>query len=437
MTKKTAPIAAAAPSPAPAAVAVSAKPVSSAGDAPTHCPYKQANLLQQALSPNKMRVGFLLGAGCPVSIRVDKAGGGTDPLIPDIANLTAIVRSKLEADPTHRAAFADISKRLKDSGKAAPNIEEILTHIRALVDIVAGSTIDGLAKDALSGLDDKICQITTEIVGAKLPGDGTPYHHLAAWIGGIQRAHPVEIFTPNYDLLAEQALEQCRVPYFDGFVGSCDTFFDVASIEQDKLPPRWSRLWKLHGSINWWRTSDGNVVRHSGASADGSKGRQMIYPSHLKYDQSRRLPYLAMLDRLKSFLANGQAVLITCGYSYADQHLNEVILQGLSGNPTAVCFGMLFGERTGYAEAVSRAKRHPNLSLLAADGAVLNTIDRNWRTGSKEEHPWHGVAVNVGDMSPRTKAPADQCKFLLGDFKAMGLFLAQHLAVSEDSADRA
>jgi hypothetical protein len=142
-----------------------------------------------------------------------------------------------------------------------------------------------------------------------------------------------------------------------------------------------------------------------------------------------------MLDRLKSFLARGQAVLITCGYSFADQHLNEVILQGLSGNPKAICFGMLHGDRLAYPEAMSRARKHPNLSLLAADGAVLNTIERDWRVGAKEEHPWHGIAAQVGEMKNRTTAPADRCKFLLGDFKSMGLFLAQHLSSSEDSVE--
>jgi len=345
------------------------------------------------------------------------------------------IRAKIEADVKHKDAFAGVIKRLGEAGKANPNIEEILTHIRALVDVIGNGAIDALSKVMLTALDDEICRITTEIVGAKLPPDGTPYHQLAAWIGGIERAHPVEIFTPNYDLLAEQALEQCRVPYFDGFVGSHSTFFDVASIEQDVLPPRWSRIWKLHGSINWWRTTDGNVERHGAASTDGTAGRQMIYPSHLKYDQSRRLPYLAMLDRLKSFLARGQAVLITCGYSFADQHLNEVILQGLSGNPKAVCFGLLYGDRSAYPEAMSRARKHPNLSLLAADGAVLNTIERDWRVGAKEEHPWHGIAAKVGEMKSRTTAPADRCKFLLGDFKSMGLFLAQHLSSSEDGVE--
>lgn len=409
------------------------KPV--AGAFQSHCPYRQATLLQQALTPNKMRVAFLLGAGCPVALRVPAEDGTSLPLIPDIAGLTSKVRSKIEAGDVHKVAFSGVIKRLSDAGKPQPNIEEILTHIRALVEVIGNGNIDGLSKAALTAVDEEICRITTEVVGAKLPGDDTPYHHVATWVGGIQRAHPVELFTPNYDLLMEQALEQCRVPYFDGFVGSHSTFFDVASIEQDSLPPRWSRLWKLHGSINWWRTSQGNVERRTGSAGGTHEGRQMIYPSHLKYDQSRRLPYLAMLDRLKAFLARGQSVMITCGYSFSDQHLNEVILQGLSGNPNAVCFALLFGDRSKYPEAVSRARKQPNLSLLAVDGAVLNTIERDWRTDTKEDHVLHALAVQAGEMKPRTEAPADRCKFLLGDFRSFGLFLAHHLSRSDDSGE--
>jgi hypothetical protein len=48
-----------------------------------HCPYRQSSLLQQALAPDKMRVAFFLGAGCPMAIRVAD-GAGTKPLIPDV-----------------------------------------------------------------------------------------------------------------------------------------------------------------------------------------------------------------------------------------------------------------------------------------------------------------------------------------------------------------
>jgi len=439
-----------------------AKPTSThSSSAQFHCPYRQASLLQQALAPDKMRVGFFLGAGCPTAIRVPD-GTNTKPLIPDIDGLTKHIvdsigvtvtneQSKVSktaptdqgkaaqpsANDTLKQTFTTVLNRLKQSGNANPNIEEILSHIRALHDVVGASQIDGLSKDHLASLDKEICKITTEVMNVDLPSDDTPYHHLAAWVGGVLRTHAIELFTPNYDLLIEQALEKQRVPYFDGFVGSDRTFFDLASIEQDLstgrerdgLPTRWARLWKVHGSINWWRNKSGNIERHTDLH-DGAM--QMIHPSHLKYDESRRMPYLAMLDRLRNFLLRGQAVLVTCGYSFTDRHLNDVILQGLTGNSTAVCFGLLFGDRSKYPTAVAAARSRANLSLLAVDGAILNTIERDWHSEDKSEHPFCGLASQTGDLAQRSTAPAARCKFLLGDFKAFGQFLAHQLSDRQD-----
>lgn len=161
----------------------------------------------------------------------------------------------------------------------------------------------------------------------------------------------------------------------------------------------------------------------------------MIYPSHLKYDESRRMPYLAMLDRLRSFLSGGQAVLIACGYSFNDQHLNELILDGLNGNPTAVCFGLLHGDRASSPEAVARAHQQANLSILAVDGAVIGTLDGDWESGEKVDHPFHGTAVVSGSLGKRTKSPDDRNKFLLGDFNSLGHFLAYQLAETNIRGD--
>lgn len=393
-----------------------------------HCPYRQSALLQQALAPDKMRIAFLLGAGCPVSVRIPE-GDGTKPLIPDIRGLTELVNDTLRKSEALKSNYAVLLERLKGGAPANPTIEDILSHIRALQDVVRDGNIDGLDKATLLALDAKICAITTSVVGVPLPGPNTPYHQLATWIGGIPRAHPIEIFTPNYDLLVEQALEARKIAYFDGFVGSKQAFFDLTSMENDSLPPRWSRLWKVHGSVNWWRTPNDEVVRREGHSAGD---RQMIYPSHLKYDQSRRMPYLAMLDRLREFLARGQAVLVTCGYSYTDQHLNEVILHGLRSNPTAICFGLVYGARSGYPDALTKARMHPNLSVLAADGAVLGTVERDWRADEQTGHPMHGVSVVKQKVTPEGPETSKNCEFLLGDFKHFGDFLAQQLFRSDD-----
>jgi hypothetical protein len=374
-----------------------------------------------------MRIAFLLGAGCPVSVGVEH-DGGTQPLIPDIRGLTKHVSDVMSASETYKESFAALLGRFSGGIPPTPTIEDILSHIRALHDVVRNGSIDGLTKDLLSSLDAEICQLTTDVVKVDLPTTITPYHRLATWIAGISRAHAIEVFTPNYDLLMEQALESYKIPYFDGFVGSKQAFFDLASMENDVLPARWARLWKVHGSINWWRTNTDEVVRRVGRS-EGD--RQMIYPSHLKYDQSRRMPYLAMLDRLRAFLGGGQAVLVTCGYSFADQHLNEIILHGLRSNPTAMCFGLLFGNRAGYADALAKARVHPNLSLLAADGAVLGTIDRDWRSDEQTEHPQHGLSVATKESPVAGEGTTKQCEFLLGDFRHLGSFLARQLSLTD------
>jgi hypothetical protein len=410
-----------------------ATPTSAPSTPPTHCPYRQATLLQQALAPDKMRIAFLLGAGCPVSIRV-QSGQATAPLIPDIAGLTTTVRSTLEAAPQLKATAAAVLERLSEQGKPNPTVEDILSYVVALGEVIGQSDLNGLTSETLLALNDAISARTLEVMQVRLPSVGSPYHQLATWIAGISRVHPVEVFTTNYDLLMEQALEECRVPYFDGFVGTDRPFFDVPTMEQDGLPARWARLWKVHGSINWWRTPHGGVRR--GTEPHGDE-RLLIYASHLKYQQSRRMPYLAMMDRLRQFFAEGQAVFITCGYSFSDQHVNDVILQGLTAHPDAICFGLVFGDLASHPAAREQAKLHANFNLLGADGAVLGTVERSWRSDQRLDHPLHGLAVRIGDVGSRSQAPVNQCKYLLGDFASLGEFLAHQLQPREESIEGA
>ena len=40
------------------------------------------------------------------------------------------------------------------------------------------------------------------------------------------------------------------------------------------------------------------------------------------------MPYYAMLNRLRVFLRANKCILLTCGYSFGDQHINAIIAQG-------------------------------------------------------------------------------------------------------------
>jgi hypothetical protein len=371
-----------------------------------------------------MRIGFFLGAGCPLAVQIP-IEGKFEPIIPEISGLTAQVKAHLDADSTLKAGAQSAWDRVVARGIPTPTIEDVLSHIRTLKSICEQGEIDGFSRDLLIKLDQAICEKVRNIVNKSLPSSDTPYRVLASWIQAISRDRPVEIFTTNYDLLIEQALEEQLVPYFDGFVGSNSAFLDLDSMAEDDLPARWARLWKIHGSINWWMTAKDKIRR----SSDPVAGEQLlIYPSHLKYEQSRQMPYYAMLDRLRVFLRSDQCVLLTCGYSFADEHINAVIGQGLSGNPNAACIAMIFGDRAQSPKARELAKRHANLTLLATDGGVIGTVERNWGSEVKVTNPAYAIAIAVTVPSGRTKAPPDQCKWLLGDFAAFGQFLAQQLS---------
>lgn len=381
-----------------------------------HDPARHIEYLRQSLRQDKSPIGFFLGAGCPVSIKVVPEGG-TDPrpLIPDIAGMTSYVRAQLDGSD-HADAFAKLMATF-DTTTSEPNIEDILSAVRALAVVVGTGTVHGLDQTDLANLEQQISASVVGLAAVDLPQSQTPYRTLAAWAGTVTRARPVEVFSTNYDLLLEQALEEVRVPYFDGFVGARRPFFDVAAIERDEVPSRWVRVWKLHGSINWRQEDEGGVTRTAGPS-DGAHA--LIHPSHLKYEQSRRMPYLALIDRLRAFLRGRGAALLICGYSFNDQDLNEVLIQGLEGNPTAAAFGLLFGSLTDYERARSLAVRRPNFSLLAADAAIVGTREAPWEQ-PPDELDIAPVDEGVEPSEPTTAPPL----FALGDFAAFGSMLGE------------
>ncbi len=348
-----------------------------------HSAARHVDYLRQCLRQDKAPIGFLLSAGCGVAIEASGA-----PLIPDIAGMTAKISGSL-ADSEQGTAFAALLATFDGS---SPNIEALLSRTRALAAVAGVGPVHGLDAECLKRLDVTISDEIAKLVGVDLPQGPTPHRSLAAWASSAARSAPVELFTTNYDLLFEQALERVGVPYFDGFVGSHRPFFDATALDRDELPTRWLRLWKLHGSINWRRGSDGGVYRtFPGADASPT----LIHPSHLKYDESRKMPYLAMIDRFRNFLRKRRATLVLCGYSFGDEHLQDVLLQELEGNPTAAAFALMHGTLDRHPSAIALAERRPNLTVIAEDAAVVGTQRGAWTMADEGE----SSVVSLGDFS--------------------------------------
>lgn len=366
-----------------------------------HNPDQYMYDFRHIITHSRKKIGILIGAGAPVSINVGN-DGNWQPLIPDIQGLTNIVEEQLEGGEV--IAFLALAEEL-----GSKNIELILSRVRVLSGVIGSTKIHGLDACGFAQLSVRICQIIKEVVSKELPEGDNPYSNLISWVNGINRDYAVELFTTNYDLLLEEAMERSRTPYFDGFTGSKTAFFDPSSISSNDLPPRWIRLWKLHGSINWSRNAKGEVIRLQGDD-DGS----MVYPSHIKYDQTQSAPFSSMFERLKQFLLEPDSLLITTGFSFADAHITAKIDECLSENQSSAVVALQFKDLSDEKDAVEVGLRRPNLSIYCRDGAVINGVKARWKLGEMPSKNW-GV---IRDEYWNTE------RFILGDYVAFTRFLA-------------
>ena len=387
-----------------------------------HNPDRYMADLRQVLSQGRKRMGLLIGAGAPTAIRVKNH----KPLIPDVRGLTDAVLSALEDED--RTVVETLMKEIEAKGSLV-NIETILTQVRKLAQAIGAASVHGLNAQSYSVLASRICTEIGKSVCASLPSDPNPYTEVVSWISGTQRLHPVEIFTSNYDLLVEEAFERARVPYFDGFSGSHRPFFDAASVSTDELPARWSRVWKLHGSLGW-AVSDDIVVRTGERNAT-----ELIYPDHLKYDHVTRLPYSALFERLRQFLLAPDTLLLCTGFSFLDSHICAVLDETLAANAHTAIYAFQYGKLDGEKAVPWIARARPNLSVYARDRAIINGVDGVWLPGNPPNEDWHEIRRTFW----RTPPNDGQGEFLLGDFAIFARFLAltkaQQLAPSTPEED--
>ena len=165
---------------------------------------------------------------------------------------------------------------------------------------------------------------------------------------------------------------------------------------------------------------------------------RVIHPSHMKYQESRRMPYLAMIDRLRAFLKKPSATLILCGYSFRDEHINEVILQGLEYSQTAVAFALVFGVLDNYVHALKLASKCNNLCLLAKDGAVIGNQKSKWlekdaQSITADDGKW----VKWTPVDPANENSKRTAEFTLGDFAVFGQFLQELVGKMRQSPEQA
>jgi hypothetical protein len=260
--------------------------------------------------------------------------------------------------------------------------------------------------------------VTTDIVNELVHAD------FASWIGQAERKYPIELFTTNYDFLFELGLESKEVPYYDGFCGSLRPFFNPESVEDFSFLANQTKLWKIHGSLGWHFDKDTEKIVRVNSDIDDI----LIYPSSLKYKDSKKQPYESLLDRLSNFLKQDDTILITCGYSWGDEHINSRIISALKTNTTSHVIGLLFDKYdkiTNESPVVKLGIENSKISLYGSNSAVIGCQFGDWLLKAK---PSKDDALNVNlyfDFEEEVQGNPWEGKgeFKLPDFGELTVFL--------------
>lgn len=152
----------------------------------------------------------------------------------------------------------------------------------------------------------------------------------------------VQLFTTNYDLLFETAANESGFVVIDGFSFTqprkfSGRYFDLDIVNREKTRIKQEEsfvskvfhFYKLHGSLNWFKDDDENVVQQ-----DNPTKPLIIYPASEKYESSYEQPYFEMMSRFQQALRKENTLLIVIGFGFQDKHIQNAIIEAVEQNPS-------------------------------------------------------------------------------------------------------
>ena len=319
----------------------------------------KADIIQRQMAEvyGSKNLSFLIGSGCSSFWHEDVERG-----IPTMRYLAEEFQAIINAEPDPDAVQAFVSAEQKaelhdklgidlSAADVSGNLEQMLAVL-----INANMFCKTSEKEELNDLVSLVEGIITGIkkfvlhkctTGAFSDGDESVvalyrrfYQSLATRSRGLA---PPWVFTTNYDLFGERAMDRSGTPYSNGFSGTVERRFNPATYrlalaeQLDITSRRWAAVdgfvhfCKLHGSVNWFEENAGLYpIRESHAPLDPSKDRVMIYPTPSKQTASFGSPYADMFREFQRQVVQDQSVLVVLGFSFGDEHVNNIIFQGLT-----------------------------------------------------------------------------------------------------------
>ena len=312
---------------------------------------------------------LLIGSGASVAV----GGPSMEALWNEAAESQKAVFAEVCEAVGHPIAKKDIEALLSRCQGALAFAPAKAAIIKAFIEAVEGIIRDRCRKietwEAVKGTK----QTTLEVI--------TPHSTLLSRVVPRRQDLPrTRVFTTNYDLCLELAAKEKRMPILDGFDLITPRTFDGRWFDYDFVrrstregAPDYLEsvfhLYKLHGSVDWHRSSDG-IIRDP-----ETKTPYLIYPRDEKFAQSFEQPFLEMMSRFQTALREKDTALILAGFGFNDHHLNQPIYHALATNPN---FKLLVVDYCPEAK-LTLGQSWDTLSRLQKSGAPLDVIQMDFR----------------------------------------------------------
>lgn len=159
-------------------------------------------------------------------------------------------------------------------------------------------------------------------------------------------------FTTNYDRLVEHGCDLAGLRIIDRFAGALNPIFRASRVDVDmhynppgiRDEPRFMegivRFTKLHGSLDWFFEKSNHRIHRKGIPFGASSNHTdipknpvdtvMIYPNSAKDIETTQYPYAELFRDFAAAICRPNAVVVTYGYGFGDDHINRVLLDMLT-----------------------------------------------------------------------------------------------------------
>jgi hypothetical protein len=149
------------------------------------------------------------------------------------------------------------------------------------------------------------------------------------------------VITTNYDRLVEYAADIVEATIVTGFEGSLirKVAFPTDAVHNARIRARERtiRIWKVHGSLDWFANTSGNIISYPMTSTIPLGHTPLIIPpGKNKFVSTHNEPFRDIISHAdNAFLRAGSFICI--GYGFNDEHIQPKLIEQIkSGKPIVV-----------------------------------------------------------------------------------------------------